>query len=155
MLPLIYPFAAFVVVGAGLAGLTIWSRRMLLPKIGAIVLAVGLFGSGYVTIVELLGRPKPIDTEWFGAHLADARVVAAEMHEDVAIYLWLAVDGDNSPRSYALPWSQQTAQQLNGAMRQAEEDGTDVQMRDPFDATPDDEEPLFYAAPPVPLPPKA
>jgi hypothetical protein len=155
MLSLIFPFAVFVAVGTGLAGLTIWSRRMLLPKIGAIVLAVSLFGSGYVTTVELLGRPKPIDTEWFGAHLAEARVVAADMHEDVAIYLWLAVEGEESPRSYALPWSDQSAQQLNDAMQEAEEEGTDVQMRDPFDGAPDDEEPMFYAAPEVPLPPKA
>jgi hypothetical protein len=154
MLPLIYPFAAFVAIGTALAGLTIWSRRMLLPKIGAIALAVGLFGAGYVTTVELLGRPKPIDTQWFGAHLAEARVVAAEMHEDVAIYIWLAVEGEEAPLSYALPWSDQAAQQLNGAMQQAEEEGTEVEMRSPFESAPDDDDPMFYATPPEALPPK-
>ena len=155
MLPLIYPFAAFVIIGTGLAGLTIWSRRLLVPKIGAIALAMGLLGTGYVTTVELLGRPKPIDAEWFGANLAEARVIAAEMHEDEAIYVWLAIEGEETPRSYALPWSDEAAQQLSGAMEEAEQDGSDVQMRDPFDGDPDDADPLFYAAPEVALPPKA
>jgi hypothetical protein len=155
MLPLLYPFVALVAIGTGLAGLTIWSRRMLMAKAGAVVLTLALFGTGYATTVELLGRPKPIDIEWSGHDLAEARVIAAEMREDVAIYIWLGIEGVEAPVSYVMPWSMEAAQQLNGAMQQAEEEGGDVQMRDPFNASPSDEEPLFYATPETPLPPKA
>ncbi|MGF1625252.1 MAG: hypothetical protein ACFCVH_10235 [Alphaproteobacteria bacterium] len=155
MLPLLYPFVALVAIGTALAGLTIWSRRLLAAKIGAIALTVALFGTGYATAVELLGRPKPIGIEWAGHDLAEARVIAAEMREDVAIYLWLGVDGVEAPVSYVMPWSMEAAQQLNGAMAEAAEEGGDVQMRDPFNATPSDEEPMFYATPEAPLPPKA
>lgn len=154
MIPLLYPMVGLIVVATGLAGLAIWSRRMLLPKIAAISLTLGLFGLGYGTMVELLSRPKPIEAEWSGHDLGEARVIAAEMHEDIAIYVWLGIDGENGPRSYVMPWSQEAAEQLNGAMQRAEEEGGDVQMRDPFDATSDDEEPMFYAAPIAPLPPK-
>ncbi|MEZ5669284.1 MAG: hypothetical protein R3F55_17980 [Alphaproteobacteria bacterium] len=155
MLPLLYPFVALVVIATGLAGLSIWSRRMLVPKLGAIGLTLCLFVLGYGTMVELLSRPKPIDAEWGGRDLAEARVIAAEMQEDVAIYVWLGIDGVEGPRAYVLPWSQEAAEQLNGAMQQAEEEGGEVQMRDPFDATPDDQDPMFFASPVAPLPPKA
>ena len=154
MLPLLVPFVILVILATGLAGLAIWSRRMLLPKVAAIALSVGLLGLGYGTMVELLSRPKPITAEWSGHDLAEARVIAAELHEDVAIYVWLGIDGEEEPRSYVLPWNAETAQQLSGAMEQAEEEGGDVQMRDPFNATPDDADPLFYASPMQPLPPK-
>lgn len=155
MLPLLYPFAILIAIGTGLAGLTIWSRRMLWAKLSAIGLTVMLFAGGYVTMVELLGRPKPIEVEWAGHDLGKARVIAAEMREDVAIYLWLGVEGTDAPVSYVLPWSRQAAEQLNGALRDAEEQGGEVEMREPFEATPDDADPMFYAAPETPLPPKA
>ena len=155
MLPLLYPFVAFVIISAALASLAIWSRRMLLAKSAAIVLSVALIGTGYASTVELLGRPKPVDVEWSGHDLSEARVIAAEMHEDVAIYLWLGLDGEEAPRSYVLPWSDEAAQQLHGAMQQAEEEGGEVQMSQPFEATRDDQDPLFYAKPIPALPPKA
>lgn len=155
MLSLLYPFVALVAIGSALAALTIWSRRMLLAKLGALALTVALFGTGYATTVELLGRPKPVEIEWAGHDLAEARVIAAEMREDVAIYIWLAIDGVDAPVSYVLPWSMETAQQLSGAMEQAEEEGGDVQMRAPFSSSPDDQEPMFYAEPEAAPPPKA
>jgi hypothetical protein len=154
MLPLYIPFAALVVLGSGLAGLTIWSHRLIAAKVAAIALTGGLFAVGYGTMVELLGRPKPMGVDWFGPDLADAQVLAAEMHEDEAIYLWLAVEGEQTPVSYVMPWSQEAAEQLHGAMEQAEEEGGEVQMRDRYDATLDDQEPMFYAAPETALPPK-
>lgn len=155
MLPLLYPVVALVIIGAALASLAIWSRRMLLAKSAAIVLTVGLVGTGYSTTVELLGRPKPVDIEWSGHDLAEARVIAAEMREDVAIYVWLGIDGEEEPRSYVLPWSDEAAQQLHGAMQQAEEEGGEVQMSQPFESSRDEQEPMFYATPIEALPPKA
>ena len=154
MLPLLYPVTAFIIVGTALASLTIWSRRLLLAKGAAIALSAVLVGTGYAATVELLGRPKPVDIEWSDQDLSKARVIAAEMQEDVAIYVWLGIEGEEAPRSYVLPWSDQAAQQLHGAMQQAEEEGGEVQMNQPFESTPDDEEPMFYATPVEALPPK-
>ena len=143
MLPLLYPVTAFIIVGTALASLTIWSRRLLLAKGAAIALSAVLVGTGYAATVELLGRPKPVDIEWSDQDLSKARVIAAEMQEDVAIYVWLGIEGEEAPRSYVLPWSDQ-----------AEEEGGEVQMNQPFESTPDDEEPMFYATPVEALPPK-
>lgn len=155
MSSIFYPFIALVVIGSALAGLTIWSRRMMAAKVAALALTLALFGTGYATAVELLGRPKPIQIEWWGRDLTEARVIAAELREDEAIYLWLAIEGVEAPVSYALPWSLEAAKQLNGAMEEAEEEGVGVQMRSPFNASPDDQEPMFYAEPQPALPPKA
>ncbi len=155
MEPAIPIFFAIVALGTALATLTIWSRRRPAAKVAAVGLTGALFISGYFSLVELLGRPKPIDLEWGQPDLADATVLGSDMREDEAIYLWLRFDGVDVPRAYVLPWSQDLAQQLQSATRQAEEDGTEVRMREPLNGDrPDDEEPVFYAQPQSPLPPK-
>jgi len=147
-------FAASMSLAACLAFISIWSHRKLWAKIGA-VLAMALFiPTIYLSYSDLLSRPKPVSLEWWQRDAAEATVVSAKLREGEAIYLWIELAELDEPRAYRLPWQQEIAKQLFGAQREAEANGTKVQMRLPFADRDDEAEPVFYAQPQPPLPPK-
>lgn len=153
MLPFI--FAIVAILATCLASIAVWAPRRLSAKLAALAIAALLLPAAYVAQAELLGRPKPVGMEW----LADAReatVLGSVKEEGKRILVWLKLEGESEPRAYALPWSRDTAEQLQGAEREAAETGTDVRMRSPLggEASLDTREPRFYAAPQPPLPPK-
>ena len=131
---------------------------LILPRAGLArrTLSVGLFvvliAVVYGGAIELLGRPKPLRLEWRDA--ADAQVLGALPVENQAIFVWLVMPDSPEPRAYALPWSVQTAQQLQDAQNEAAVNGTGVQMTMPFETSLDDREPAFYAMPQPAMPPK-
>jgi len=107
----------------------------------------------YAGSIELLSRPKPLRLEWRDAK--EAQVVSASMREGQGIYVWLQFDGASEPRSYILPWDMKMAQQLQTAMQEGQQKGTDVKMTMPFSSSGlDDREPKFYAMPQQALPDK-
>ncbi len=112
-----------VVAAFFLTSLVVWSHRDIGPKLAAIGLSVVLMGSGYLGFVELLSRPKPTTMEWAQDATQNATVLSVNMREDEVIYLWLVPAGTKEPRSYAMPWNKQRAQQLDSVMRQAQEEG--------------------------------
>ena len=81
-------------------------------------------------------------------------MVGSRLREGEAIYVWIEMADADEPRAYKLPWQQEMAKQLYGAQREAEANGTKVQMRLPFADRVEGQEPLFYALPQLPLPPK-
>lgn len=151
---LIYLYAAAVLIAAGLAAIAIRAQRALWLRAGAIVLSAMLMATAYAGFAELLGRPKPTDLEWAARNADEATVLAADMREGEAIYLWLRVDGIGEPRAYVLPWSMDMAKQLHQAQGQADKDGTQVRVRAPFIDSDESGERMFYADPVKPLPPK-
>lgn len=147
-------FAASAALAAVLAAISIWSHRKLWAKVSA-VLATALFiPTIYLTYADLLSRPKPASLEWWHRSASEATVVGSKLREGEAIYVWLELADSDEPRAYRLPWQQEMAKQLFGAQREAEANGTKVQMRLPFADRTEDQEPLFYAPPQPPLPPK-
>ena len=151
---LMYLFTAVVLIAAALVGITVWAPRAVWIKVSALVLAAVLMATAYVGLVELLGRPKPVEFEWAMKRVPEATVLGVSMRENESIYLWLQFDGEPEPRAYALPWRMELAKQLDRAMRQAEANGTAVRMRGPFESAHDPNEPMFYAEPQPALPPK-
>ena len=151
----IYLYVVTVLLTAGLAGIAIWSPRSVRIKVVSISLAALMMPTAYASLVDLLGKPKPVSMEWAKQAVPEATVLGASMREDQAIFLWLQFDGTAEPRAYVLPWNMEDAKGLQEALRRAEADGTSVRMRRPFDSDSTRREPLFYAEPqPVP-PPKA
>ncbi len=150
---LFYLFAGLVAVACLLAGIAIWSPRRLATKLLALVLAAASMPLGYGALAELLSNPKPTNLEWVKRAAEDAVVLSAQMQEERAIYLWLAFAPETPPRAYALPWSLETAKELQQAMRQAESQGTRVKMTRPFAPRAEGER-VFYAEPQQALPPK-
>ena len=151
---LFYLFAATAALAGLLASIGIWSPSRLMVKIGALTTVALFLPASYVSFSDLLSRPKPVSLEWLQSGMSEAVVLGADLHEDHAIYVWLRMDDVEEPRAYMLPWTQKSAEQLFGAQRQAEADGTQVRMRNPFDNGDENAEPVFYAQPQQPLPPK-
>jgi hypothetical protein len=147
-------FLAAVVIALGLAILTVWSRRRLALRFLAVFAAALFMPVAYGAMSELLSRPKPARLEWVRAQAEEAKVLAADMQENVAIYLWLRLPGESEPLAYVLPWSEEAAKQLQGAMRKAEGEKSEVRMRAPFKRNPDQQAKLFYAPPQAALPDK-
>lgn len=154
MTDLVQLFAAIVLLASSLASISIWAPRKLWIKGAAVLLATGLFGTGYVGLASLLGRPKPVALTWAERHLGEATVLGASLHEGDSIYLWLELEGESVPRAYVLPWETETAQQLQQALATAEQRGTSVKMTQPFESSPETTEPRFYALPQPALPDK-
>jgi len=122
-------------------------QRVMSTGIFIVLIAVVYGGS-----IDLLSRPKPMRLEWRDA--TRAQVLSASIREGEGIFVWLQLAGASEPRSYALPWDMKMAQQLQNAMREAQANGTGVNMSKPFEAGLDDRDPKFYATPQHALPDK-
>jgi len=154
---LTYIFAGAVVLVATLATIGVWAPRRLWLKISAVGASAALLVVGYIALVDLLSRPKPMDMAWFEAAQDEATVVGAHLDEGKAIYLWLKLDGVEEPRAFQMAWSRELAMQLQEAQNQAGDDADGVRVRRPFDRklAREDDEPVFYAVPQKALVPKS
>lgn len=137
-----------------LATHSIWSPRKLRVKVSALFTTLLFLPLAYGAMVLLLSKPKPVHLEWWRTNAAEATVLGSSMREGHGIYLWLQMGDLIEPRSYVLPWNQELAQELQDALREAEENGSGVQMRLPFEPSLDNREPRFYALPQPAFPPK-
>lgn len=148
-------FAVVASLATCLASISVWAPRRMSSKLTALGAAALLLPAAYVAQAELLGRPKPVAMEWLSG-AGEATVLGSVKEEGRRILVWMKLEGDSEPRAYALPWSRDMAEQLQGAERDAAAAGTEVRMRSPLDgeASLDAREPRFYAAPQPPLPPK-
>ncbi len=145
-------FSVLGVLGAVLAFIALWSPRKIWVKVTALVATTLFLPVAYGALADLLSRPKPIGFEWSNLDVTEAAVLGSRLEEGQAIYLWLAIDGLPEPRSYVLPWDQEMAEQLHKAQRDAEVEGTGVQMQMPFEPSLDNRERRFYAQPQEPRP---
>ncbi len=147
-------YVAVAVLAAALTGMTIWSRHRLGLKISAILVAMLFLPLSYAALAELLSRPKPVSLEWWRGQAEEADVLAGNIVEDKAIHLWLKLESNLEPRAYSLPWSRDLAENLQEALREADENNSGVRMRLPFEPSWDDQADRFYALPQPALPPK-
>jgi hypothetical protein len=147
-------FTAGLIVLAALCTICVWAPRRPFVKVGALAFAGMFIPIGYVSLAELMSKPKPVELEWWLGQSDEATVIASTMEEGKGIYLWLQLAQVAEPRAYVLPWSRELAEQLQEAMREAESSKGGVGMRLPFESSLDDREPRFYALPQPALPPK-
>jgi hypothetical protein len=147
-------FVIAAALAAALGLISIWAPRRIAVKGTALTTAVLFLPVSYAALVDLLSKPKPVDLEWWQSEAAEAEVLASRMVEDEAIYLWLQLPDLSEPRAYVLPWDRASAEELQQAMREAEQQGSGVQMRSPFEPSLENREPKFYALPQPALPPK-
>jgi hypothetical protein len=147
-------FVVGVILISLLASVAIWAPRRIWVRCWAVALSAIVFVSGYAALTDMLSRPKPMSLAWAESHVEAADVLGSTFIEGEAIYVWLRLPGSMEPRSYKLPWDQRRAQELQDAMNEAGQLGTGVEMRQPFDEYPQDEEPMFYALPQSPTPAK-
>lgn len=142
------------ILAGALALFAILAPRSWSLKCAALVCTALFLPLAYFATNDLLSRPKPLQVEVAQEQLHNAIVTASLMRENEAIYLWLQMPGVQEPRAYQLPWDEQMAIELHKAEREAEVEGTEVQMQLPEGDTVDSEEPVFQATAHVPPPPK-
>lgn len=154
MTAIMYIYSAAAILVTLLVLISVRNAAPLLQKIGALALAALLFPLTFAALAELLSRSKPVALEWWSNRAESADVLAAHIKEDEGVHLWLMLEGENEPRAFVLPWDLRMAEALQEAMNQAEQDGSNVKMRLPFERSFDQREPRFYALPIPGLPPK-
>ena len=116
-------FAGWVVATAALAFSAIgapihWGRRMTLVAILPVALGLG----GWIMLTLMTG-PKPHFLELRGGETA---LLAHDWVEGEAIYLWVRWPEEDAPRAYRLPWSEETAQQIEQAEQANEAQGGEM-----------------------------
>lgn len=147
MVDIIVVFSSFLGLIFILATIAIWSPRNPYVKSLALITSAILMGIAYFSLTEMLGRPKPIESEILRRNTETAVVVWYGMVEGKAIYLLLNIPEEKTPLFYVIPWNDKLAKQLHGAKQTAKENGTRVRMGRPFEFSFDRYKRLFYALP--------
>ncbi len=130
---------SFLIV-AVIAWIAISGESRVSRKVLALAALAALVPTGYLTVSELLGRPKPASTEFLQDLGQYHRVIAYEINEDEAIYLWLRIVGSDQPRVFSFDYDTQTISRLQKAedrarslasslLARVERDGTNVKNR--------------------------
>lgn len=102
-----------------------------------------------------LSLPQP---SWLGT--PPGRLVSYSLDEPVAIYVWIQPKGSSTPQAFMLPWDKSRAIEIRNAEAQAKEQGMDVMARGSLPGRSKKHGsglrgiPMFYPAPPPPLPEK-
>jgi len=129
---LIYLFIASVGMAAVLATIAIWSPRRTRIRIVAVVVTAMFLPLGYIELIELLSKPKPMSFEWFRSDAEFATVLGVSFEEGTAIYLWLRLENEIKPRYYVLPWRRKLAERLEEAVDDAVSKNSSVVIPTPF-----------------------
>ena len=139
-----FPIVCVVLLGAFMfATFYGWLGRLTSALLFAAISALFL-----ISVSESIGKPKPL---WSEVHSLDqAIVLSVQPIYGEAIYLWVLRDGASLPTAYVLPWDMKTAQRLQDASREAEENNSHVVMEGPAGDGEDDSPDgtfEFHAAP--------
>ena len=148
-------YAAFLALSAALALISVWSRRRLALRAGAVGLLALTALVAYTAFSDLLSRPKPTSLEFAHDDLGEAEVLGAALREGHGIYVWLRMPGLEEPRYYVMPWELEIAEELQKAMREADRNRAGLLMRLPFEKSIEGRATTrFYAVPVPKLPDK-
>lgn len=150
-------FTLATALATALAIICAWAPRRRAVKLMALAVFALFLPLGYAAMADLLSRPKPVTIAWWERAAPEATVLAGQIREEEGIYLWLLLEENAEPRAYRLPWNRDQAQQLQDALRAAQEQGTEVKVRQPFAEEPSldgSDEPMFYPEPQPSLPEK-
>ncbi len=137
---------AALAIAAGLTTATIWSRRQTAMRGAALaaflVLMPAIVGVGFFA----MSHPAP----WLQTITVPGgkyTVLGVKMVQDVAIYVWLDF-GAEHPRYFALPWSNKTADELQGMLdAQRYGDIPGFELKIPYEWSWDDNPPQFHPLP--------
>lgn len=102
-------------------------------------------------LIELLGRAKPLQWEWYRLG-TQTELLTHYLQPETAIYILIRADGDPEPLLYRLPWSLVQASQLREAQerRAAKGERQNFKMKREFA----EGEKVVHPEPQSALPPK-
>lgn len=148
------PAALFLLAPAAAAlWLVVWAKVTRRARF----MAAGLFFAAllFIPVVEglTLSRPLPLDRAWWFS--GEAEVLSFQLQENVAIYLWIVLEGDPQPRYFSFPWDKVLAQGLLDAQEQGKGEGNPRLTIPPYEPSLETRRPIPYPAPqPKTLPDK-
>lgn len=157
-LAIMFLFGIMAIFALILTWVSISHVRSLLFRTILVVLFASFLPLGYVSLAELLGRPKPISLIWLKSRIIsdvkelDAEVLGYTLIEDKGIYLYLRLPDRKEPLSVVLPWSLKLAKKLKKGMRDAVNRGTTLRVKLPYENSLDRNERMFYEPPQPVLP---
>lgn len=119
-------------VAAALAAIAVWTPRKTPVRAVAVFIAALFVPVAYLSMHDLLSRPKPMEHEWFKRHVDEAVILGVSLDEGKAIYLWLRLDDSLEPSFYRLPWQTQLAEKLQNLIDEAIQANAVVTIKNPF-----------------------
>jgi hypothetical protein len=144
----LYPIMIAIALAALLVGLSRFRHRGLL----ALGLLALMIPAAYFAATLGLSRPKPMHWSFMKE---EAEVLGAAFDRGKAIFLWVKSPDVVEPRYYTIAWNERTAEELQDALKEAEENGSSVMMGWPSEPSLElRDAPMFHALPPPALPPK-
>ena len=150
-IPILY--LLFVLMSCVLATIAVWSRKRLGVRALAVLALAGMALLNYGALINLLGRPQPIDNLASSPVEQDAIVLAASIAEGESIFLWLRLPDEYQPRYYTMDWSYEDAIALKKAMDRSTRENSTLMMSHDYETSLEiDKEPLFYTMPHERLP---
>tara|TARA_B100001093_G_C26630470_1_gene928647 strand:- start:237 stop:803 length:567 start_codon:yes stop_codon:yes gene_type:complete len=151
---LIWFYVIITFLIAAITSLTLWARKKALIRICALSLAFITITLSYISLLELLSRPKPKELELLNRNSEEVTLLHVSWLEEEAIYILIEIEELAEPRLYKFPWNTEMAQKFDEAMEQGRENGESVKISNPFTSDTEARKTLVYTAPASPLPPK-
>ena len=125
----IVTFLVMFALACVIAWAAVFARGRLWRKVAALLALVALVPAIFVAVSELLGLPKPASTAWLENLTEYQRVIAYDVHENQAIFLWLDAGDGTEPRVFSIPYDKETLTRLQGAEDRASSLASDLLAR--------------------------
>ena len=148
-------FFIIVILTAILTSLIFKSRNKTHTKFFTLILGISIFLISYVSLLEILSRPKPKNLEILNKYVKEATLLHVSWIEGEAIHILIRLDGVKEPRLYSFPWDPIQAQEFDEALEKGRENNEEVRISNPFfTSNTEKKKVILYTSPARPLPPK-
>ena len=148
-------FFTVVILTAILTSLTFKSRKKTYIKVFSLILGISIFIISYVSLLEILSRPKPKNLEILNKYVKEVTLLHVSWIEGESIHILIRLDGIKEPRLYSFPWDPIQAQEFDEALENGRENNEEVRISNPFFVSNlEERKTLIYSSPARPLPAK-
>ncbi len=148
-------FFIIVILTAILTSLIFKSRNKTQTKFFTLILGISIFLISYVSLLEILSRPKPKSLEILNKYVEEVTLLHVSWVEGEAIHILIRLDGVKEPRLYSFPWDPIQAQEFDEALEKGRENNEEVRISNPFFVSNlEERKTLIYSSPAKPLPAK-
>ena len=148
-------FFIIVLCTALLTSISFKSRKNLYLKILSLILGFFIFLLSYVSLIEVLSRPKPKNLELLNRYVKEITLLHVTWIEGESIHILTMLDGFKEPRLYEFPWDPIQAQEFDEALEKGRENNEEVRIANPFFiSNVEERKTIIYSSPAKPLPAK-
>ena len=148
-------FFTIVILVALIVSISFKSRKNFYYKLTSLILGISVFALTYISLLEILSRPKPKELEILKRYVKEVTLLHVTWVENHAIHILVRLDGLKEPRLYSFPWDPLQAQEFDEALEKGRENNEEVRISNPFfTSNTEKKKVILYTSPARPLPPK-